>query len=199
MQRCESPIEEEDCNSHPHNYKCINDDLRFSGTIRARRAGGKPPEMHDSFMQQVIREAVENVRSGRGGPFAAIVVKGGRAIATGTNSVTSTNDPTAHAEVAAIREACRVLGTFQLTGCEIYTSCEPCPMCLGAIYWARPDRVYFAATAGDAASAGFDDSFIYEELKQPHGRRKIPFEAMLREAGLEPFREWMRKADRIRY
>ena len=94
----------------------------------------------------------------------------------------------------AIREACRVLGTFQLTGCEIYTSCEPCPMCLGAIYWARPDRVYFAATASDAAEAGFDDSFIYEELKHPHRERKIPFEPMMREAGLEPFREWARKA-----
>ena len=114
-------------------------------------------------------------------------------IATGTNSVTSSNDPTAHAEVTAIREACRALGTFQLTGCEIYTSCEPCPMCLGAIYWARPDRVYFAATASDAAEAGFDDSFIYEELKRAHRERKIPFEPMMREAGLEPFREWARK------
>ncbi len=155
--------------------------------------------MRDSFMQQAIQRAVENVRSGRGGPFGAIVVKDGQVIAIGTNSVTSTNDPTAHAEVAAIREACRVLGTFQLKGCEIYTSCEPCPMCLGAIYWARPDRVYFAATASDAAEAGFDDSFIYEELKQPQRERKIPFEPMMREAGLEPFREWMRKDDRIRY
>ena len=111
-------------------------------------------------------------RSGRGGPFGAVVVKDGRVIAAGTNSVTSTNDPTAHAEVIAIREACRVLGTFQLTGCEIYTSCEPCPMCLGAIYWARPDRVYFAATASDAADAGFDDSLIYEELKRRASRSK---------------------------
>ena len=155
--------------------------------------------MNNAFMQEAIERAVENVRTGRGGPFGAIVVKDGRVIATGTNSVTSANDPTAHAEVIAIREACRALGTFQLTGCEIYTSCEPCPMCLGAIYWARPDRVYFAATASDAAEAGFDDSFIYEELKHPHRERKIPFEPMMREAGLEPFREWARKGDRIRY
>ena len=155
--------------------------------------------MNRAFMQEAIRQAVENVRSGRGGPFAAVVVKDGRVIATGANSVTSTNDPTAHAEVAAIRGACRALGTFQLTGCELYTSCEPCPMCLGAIYWARPDRVYFAATAGDAADAGFDDSFIYEELTRAHSRRRIPFEPMMHEAGLEPFREWKQKDDRIRY
>src|SRR5579864_3319131 len=155
--------------------------------------------MSNPYMQEAIQRAVENVRSGRGGPFGAIVVKDGRVIATGANLVTSTNDPTAHAEMAAIREACRVLGTFQLKGCEIYTSCEPCPMCLGAIYWARPDRVYFAATASDAAAAGFDDSFIYEELKHPHHERRIPFERMMREAGLEPFREWARKGDRIRY
>ncbi len=155
--------------------------------------------MSNPFMQEAIQRAVENVRSGQGGPFGAIVVKNGRVIATGTNLVTSANDPTAHAEVNAIREACRAMCTFQLTGCEIYTSCEPCPMCLGAIYWARPDRVYFAATASDAAEAGFDDSFIYEELKRLHRERRIPFEPMMREAGLEPFREWARKSDRIKY
>jgi tRNA(Arg) A34 adenosine deaminase TadA len=150
-------------------------------------------------MQQAIERAVENVRSGQGGPFGAIVVKNGQVIATGANSVTTTNDPTAHAEVLAIREACRALATFQLNGCELYTSCEPCPMCLGAIYWARPDRVFFAATASDAAAAGFDDSFIYEELKLPQQERKIPLEPMMREAGLEPFREWTNKNDRINY
>src|ERR1700731_4719515 len=155
--------------------------------------------MTNAFMQEAIERATENARSGRGGPFAAVVVKEGRIIAAGANCVTSTNDPTAHAEVTAIREACRALGAFQLTGCEIFTSCEPCPMCLGAIYWARPDRVYFAATAADAAEAGFDDSFIYEELRRPLPERKIPFEPMMREAGLEPFREWMQKNDRIRY
>src|SRR5579863_8505927 len=130
--------------------------------------------MSNSYMQEAIHRAVENVRSGRGGPFGAIVVKDGRVIANGANSVTSTNDPTAHAEVNAIREACRALGTFQLNGCEIYTSCEPCPMCLGAIYWARPDRVFYAATANDAAAAGFDDSFIYDEMKLEAAERKIP-------------------------
>ena len=155
--------------------------------------------MNNPFMQDAIERAMENVRSGRGGPFGAVVVKDGRVIATGVNSVTASNDPTAHAEVNAIREACRTLETFQLTGCEIYTSCEPCPMCLGAIYWARPDRVFFAATASDAAAAGFDDSFIYAELKVPHQERKIPFESLMHEAGLEPFREWMRKNDRVRY
>ena len=155
--------------------------------------------MNNTFMHEAIRQAVDNVRSGRGGPFGAIVVKDGRVIATGTNLVTAANDPTAHAEVNAIREACRALGAFQLTGCEMYTSCEPCPMCLGAIYWARPDRVYFAATASDAAEAGFDDSLIYEELKRVHSERRIPFEPMMRESGLEPFREWVQKNDRIRY
>ena len=155
--------------------------------------------MANAFMQEAIERAVENVRSGRGGPFAAVVVKEGRIIAAGANCVTSTNDPTAHAEVTAIREACRILGTFKLTGCEIYTSCEPCPMCLGAIYWARPERVYFGATARDASAAGFDDSFIYDELKRPHTERRIPLEPMMREAALEPFREWGQKGDRVRY
>jgi tRNA(Arg) A34 adenosine deaminase TadA len=155
--------------------------------------------MANAFMQEAIERAVENVRSGRGGPFAAVVVKEGRIIAAGANCVTSTNDPTAHAEVTAIREACRILGTFELTGCEIYTSCEPCPMCLGAIYWARPERVYFGATARDASAAGFDDSFIYDELKRPHTERRIPLEPMMREAALEPFREWGQKDDRVRY
>ena len=155
--------------------------------------------MPDAFMQVAIKRAVENVRSGRGGPFAAVVVKEGRIIAASANCVSSTNDPTAHAEVNAIREACRVLGTFQLTGCEIYTTCEPCPMCLGAIYWARPERVYFGATAGDAAAAGFDDSFIYDELKRTHAERRIPFEPMMREAALEAFRVWTEKEDRVRY
>jgi len=155
--------------------------------------------VNNAFMLEAIQRAVDNVRSGRGGPFGAIVVKDDRVIAVGINTVTAANDPTAHAEVNVIREACRALGSFQLVGCEIYTSCEPCPMCLGAIYWARLDRVYFAATASDAAKAGFDDSFIYEELKRAHRERGIPFEPMMREAGLEPFHEWMKKSDRVRY
>jgi guanine deaminase len=155
--------------------------------------------MINSFMQEAIRLATENVRGGHGGPFGAVVVKDGRVVASGVNSVTLTNDPTAHAEVNAIREACLSLSTFQLTGCEIYTSCEPCPMCLGAIYWARPDRIFYAATASDAASAGFDDSFIYDELKLAHSDRRIPFEQIMGEAGLQPFQEWTQKGDRISY
>jgi guanine deaminase len=155
--------------------------------------------MPDTFMQRAIELAVENVRSGRGGPFAALVVQRGQIIASGTNRVVSTNDPTSHAEMNAIREACRALGSFQLTGCQIYVSCEPCPMCLGAIYWARPERVYFGASAADAAAAGFDDKFIYEELKRPPRERKIPLEPIRCEAALEPFRAWEQNSERILY
>jgi guanine deaminase len=183
--------------------RCIKNQIppgrEFSGTIPAQRTESRWANVNNVFMQEAIRRAVENVRSGRGGPFGAIVVKDGHVVAAGSNLVTLTNDPTAHAEVTAIREACSALGTFQLTGCAIYTSCEPCPMCLGAIYWARPDRVYFAATASDAADAGFDDSFIYAELKVAHRERKIPFEPMMREEGAEPFHEWAQKGDRIKY
>ena len=171
----------------------------FSGTICFQLLEARCASVNNAFMQEAIRQAVENVRSGHGGPFGAVVVKDGRVVAVGTNSVTTANDPTAHAEVMAIREACRVLGIFQLTGCDIYTSCEPCPMCLGAIYWARPDHVYFAATAADAADAGFDDSFIYTELKVQRRERKIPFEPMMHDAGLEPFEAWKQKGDRIKY
>src|ERR1051325_6322804 len=128
--------------------------------------------MQETYLKQVIEMAVDNVRTG-GGPFAALVVKDGVVIAAGANQVTRTNDPTAHAEMVAIREACRVLGDFQLAGCDIYTSCEPCPMCLGAIYWARPARVFFAATHDDAAAAGFDDSFIYRQIEVPSEQRSI--------------------------
>jgi len=155
--------------------------------------------MPNPFMARAIALSIENVQSGRGGPFAAVVVKHGKAIAEGVNCVTSTNDPTAHAEVMAIREACRKLGFFELTGCEIYTSCEPCPMCMGAIYWARPDRVYFGNTAADAAEAGFDDSFIYREIAQPHAARKIPMIQMMHEEALEGFRAWLRKSDKVPY
>ena len=155
--------------------------------------------MPAELMRRAIALALENVRTARGGPFAALVAKHGSVIGEGANSVTATNDPTAHAEIVAIRAACRALGTFQLTDCELYTTCEPCPMCLGAIYWARPDRVFYAATASDAAAAGFDDSFIYEELNRAQADRRIPLEPMMREAGLEPFREWNEKNDRVRY
>jgi guanine deaminase len=155
--------------------------------------------MSNSFMKKAIEMAIENVRSGRGGPFAAVVVKDGEIIAEGTNRVTSTNDPTAHAEMVAIREACRALGHFQLTGCEIYTTCEPCPMCLGAIYWARPARVFYASTGQDAAAAGFDDSFIHQQLELPATQRLIPMTQLMREEAMQVFRTWEQKIDKIKY
>lgn len=150
-------------------------------------------------MARAIELAIENVRSGGGGPFAAIVVRGGRIVGEGTNCVTSSNDPTAHAEVVAIRAACAAIGAFQLDECDLYTTCEPCPMCLGAIYWARPAAVYFASTAADAAAAGFDDAFIYEQLALPLAERKIPFLEMMRDESLACFRAWEEKKDRVNY
>jgi len=134
-----------------------------------------------------------------GGPFGAVVVKDEAVIATGVNQVTRTNDPTAHAEVVAIREACRVLGSFQLSGCDLYTSCEPCPMCLGAIFWARLTRVFFAATHDDAAAAGFDDSFIYRQIQVPHAQRSIPMIHVADEFSTRPFERWVSHADKTRY
>lgn len=151
------------------------------------------------FMFEAIELSIRNVKEGKGGPFAAIVVKDGRVISRGTNLVTSTSDPTAHAEIVAIREACKVLKSFQLVGCELYTSCEPCPMCMGAIYWARPARVYFGSTRKDAAKIGFDDSFIYNELTKSISRRKIPLIQCMREEALAAFREWQQKDDKISY
>jgi guanine deaminase len=154
--------------------------------------------MSNSLIRQAIEMAVANVRRD-GGPFAALVVKDGVVIATGTNQVTRGNDPTAHAEIVAIREACRVLGDFQLGGCDVYASCEPCPMCLGAIYWARPSRVFFAATHQEAAAAGFDDSFIYQQIAVPHAQRTIPMIHLADELRTQPFEEWGSKPDRRRY
>ena len=150
-------------------------------------------------MRRAIELSIENVRSGKGGPFAALVVKDGEILATGANLVTSACDPTAHAEMVAIREACRKLSEFQLAGCEIYTTCEPCPMCLGAIYWARPAKVYFGNTASDAAAIGFDDSFIYQQLRVSLAERTIPMVQLMHEEALSAFQEWERKSDRIRY
>ncbi|MDW3210682.1 MAG: nucleoside deaminase [Reichenbachiella sp.] len=144
----------------------------------------------DKFMREAIRLSVDNVKSNTGGPFGAVIVKDGKIIAKGTNQVTAKNDPTAHAEVVAIRAACQILDTFQLDGCEIYTSCEPCPMCLGAIYWARPDKVYFANSKSDAANIQFDDQFIYEEIAKPIAERKLFTQQMLREEALEAFKIW---------
>lgn len=152
----------------------------------------------EDFMREAIRLSVKNVREG-GGPFGAVIVKRGEIIARGVNSVVPEKDPTAHAEVNAIREACKVLGVFDLTGCEIYSSCEPCPMCLSAIYWAHIDKVYFANTKEDAARIGFDDSFIYEEVARPIVERVLPTETFLRDEAMKAFEAWMKKPDRMEY
>ena len=155
--------------------------------------------MDSRFMMRAIELAIDNARSGQGGPFGAVVVKGDAIVAEGVNRVTSTNDPTAHAEVVAIREACGKLRTFELKGCELYTSCEPCPMCLGAIYWAHVSRIYFGALAKDASEAGFDDSAIYQQLAVEHSRRSIPMVQMMRQEALASFRAWADQPNKIRY
>jgi guanine deaminase len=155
--------------------------------------------MDNAFMARAIQLAVENVRSGRGGPFGAVVAKDGKVVAEGANQVTATNDPTAHAEVLAIRQACQKLGCFELGGCDLYSSCEPCPMCLSAIYWARIHRVYFGSLAEDAAKIGFDDSAIYAEIAQPLSQRKIPMTQLRREEALAAFRAWEENPGKIHY
>jgi tRNA(Arg) A34 adenosine deaminase TadA len=155
--------------------------------------------MNPQFMTRAILLAIENVRSGKGGPFGAVVAKDGSLVAEGVNQVTRSSDPTAHAEVLAIRAACQKLGLFELKGCDLYTSCEPCPMCLGAIYWARVSRVYFGTLAADASKIGFDDSAIYHEIVQPHSQRKIPMIQMMRDEALAPFRAWQETPAKIPY
>lgn len=149
-------------------------------------------------MQRAIELSINSARNG-GGPFGAVIAREGEIIAEGSNGVTIYNDPTAHAEVTAIRKACEKLGTFDLTGCEIYTSCEPCPMCLGAIYWAHLDKIYYANDRKDAADIGFDDDFIYQEIEVKPQYRKKPSEILMREEGLEAFRIWNKKTDKIEY
>ncbi len=151
------------------------------------------------FMAEAIRLSVANVEEGKGGPFGAVVVKDGRIVARGANNVTGANDPTAHAEVVAIRNACQVLGSFQLDGCEIYTSCEPCPMCLGAIYWARPDKMYYANSKEDAAAIEFDDQFIYEEIARPISERKLFTQQMMRSEAIVAFEKWKNSFLKIEY
>lgn len=151
------------------------------------------------YMQRAIELAREGVEQNLGGPFGCVIVKDGKIIGEGNNSVTSSNDPTAHAEVIAIREACKLLNSFQLDGCTIYTSCEPCPMCLGAIYWARPAKVFIACTRDDAAGIGFDDRFIYEELAKMNGERELTLMPLMRAEALEVFKEWSVKPDKIEY
>jgi tRNA(Arg) A34 adenosine deaminase TadA len=154
---------------------------------------------HETFMQAAIQLAFDGMRSGQGGPFGAVIVKNGEIIGRGNNKVALTLDPTAHAEVVAIRDACKNLGHFQLDDCVLYTSCEPCPMCLGAIYWARPKAFYFACTKADAAAIDFDDKFIYDEMNLPFAERKIPAIPLLREEGLKAFEEWDTLKDKFVY
>ena len=154
---------------------------------------------HEKFMQMAIDLAEYNVKEGQGGPFGAVIVKDGMVLARSANKVVPTNDPTAHAEVSAIRLACQELGTFSLAGCEIYTSCEPCPMCLGAIYWARIDKIYYANTKADAAAIGFDDHFIYQELDLPMDQRRLPIVQLMRDEALNAFRLWTENENRTDY
>ena len=154
--------------------------------------------MKVDFMREAIALARENIRKG-GGPFEAIIVKDGKEVARTGNTVTLSNDPTAHAEVNAIREACRKLGTFDLSGCEIYSSCEPCPMCLSAIYWAGIGKIYVSASRFDAADAGFDDQFLYDQIVKPYEERKIPVKVLVPEEGKAPFADWKAYDQRIEY
>jgi tRNA(Arg) A34 adenosine deaminase TadA len=151
------------------------------------------------FIRKAIKLSLENVQTGKGGPFAALIVKDNNIIASGTNLVTSLNDPTAHAEIIAIREASKILGTFRLEGCEMYSSCEPCPMCLGAIYWARLAKIYIASIMQDAADAGFDDAIIYAEYSKQISERKIPMVLLPHNEALAVFKEWKEKRDTVRY
>ena len=151
------------------------------------------------FMREAIRLSVEKMQAGHGGPFGCVIVKDSHIIARGFNQVTSTHDPTCHAEVDAIRKACAALGTFQLDGCDLYTSCEPCPMCLGAIYWARPRRVFYGNTKADAAAIGFDDQFIYDEIEKPLSDRQVPMTELLRDEAAAGFRAWERHEQKTVY
>lgn len=155
--------------------------------------------MNQDFLREAIRLSIEKSQAGEGGPFGAVVVRNDQIIGRGWNRVTSTNDPTAHAEIVAIRDACGRLETFSLAGCEIYTSCEPCPMCFAAIYWARLERIYYAATRRDAAAGGFDDDTFYQQLALPADRRSIQMVQDLRDEACEAFRLWLLKTDRTPY
>lgn len=154
---------------------------------------------NSEFMKEAIRLSIANVEEGKGGPFGAVVVKDGKIIARGVNMVTTNNDPTAHAEVVAIREACTILSSFQLDGCEVYTTCEPCPMCLGAIYWARPDKLYYANSKEDAAAIQFDDQFIYEEIAKPVSERTLFTKQILRDEALIAFDKWSKSTTKTEY
>jgi tRNA(Arg) A34 adenosine deaminase TadA len=158
-----------------------------------------PSLPNPEFLRRAIALATENVVTGNGGPFAAVVVRGGEVVGEGANSVTATNDPTAHGEVNAIRAACKKLGTFTLAGCALYTSCEPCPMCLAAAYWARLDAIYFGCSAADAARAGFDDAFLYAELRKDAAERKLPSTQLLGDEAWASFAAWIESPNKIDY
>lgn len=155
--------------------------------------------MHEQYLRHAIRLAVENVRNGSGGPFGSVVVKDGEVVGEGANHVTTRNDPTAHAEIVAVREACLKLDTFELRGCTVYASCEPCPMCLAALYWARVDALYFAASRFDASDAGFDDQFLYEQIALPVEVRSLPSHSLLRAEGQGPFEIWRATKNKTPY
>ncbi|MGY0408018.1 MAG: nucleoside deaminase [Polaribacter sp.] len=154
---------------------------------------------HKEFMSEAVKAALKGMNNNEGGPFGCIIVKNGEIVGRGNNKVTSNNDPTAHAEITAIRDACENLDSFQLEDCVIYTSCEPCPMCFGAIYWARPNKVIYGCSKKDAANVGFDDDFIYKEIALSYDKRSIPFEQIDREIALEPFLKWDKKEDKTAY
>ena len=156
-------------------------------------------EIATKFMLEAVTAALKGMQNNEGGPFGCVIVKDGKIVGRGNNKVTSHNDPTAHAEIIAIRDACKNLNTFQLEGCVIFTSCEPCPMCFGAIYWARPDKVYYGCSKKDAADINFDDEFIYKEIELPYEKRSIPFEQIARDIAFEPFEKWSEKEDKTVY
>jgi guanine deaminase len=171
----------------------------MSAPENREKAGEKAGTEHEKYLRMALEEGRKGARAGHGGPFGAVVVEGDRVLSACHNEVVSRNDPSAHAEVQAIRAACAARGSFQLDGCDVYASCEPCPMCLGALYWARPRAVYFAATRDDAAAAGFDDAFIYEELARPTGQRRMPVVRIALAGAEEPFRAWQALDSKIKY
>lgn len=181
-------------------YMCNSFNKKFlDEAAKAQDYNSSVSDTNEKFMSEAVKAALKGMANNEGGPFGCIVVKNGEIVGRGNNKVTSTNDPTAHAEITAIRDACKRLNDFQLEDCIIYTSCEPCPMCLGAIYWARPKKVYYGSNQQDAADIGFDDEFIYKEIPLPYDKRSIPFEQCARDIALEPFKKWSEKEDKIAY
>ncbi len=178
---------------------CNNFNKKFLDEAAKVQANNENVSDHEIFMNEAIQLAVEGMNANEGGPFGCVIVKDGKIIGRGNNKVTAHNDPTAHAEVIAIRDACNNLNSFQLEGCILYTSCEPCPMCLGAIYWARPDKVYFGCNQKDAANIGFDDEFIYKEIDLNYDKRSIEFKQAFRNNALKAFNKWSDKEDKTAY